>query len=37
MSKELKFNDSARKGIRKGVEQLSEAVKSWTKRKNCCY
>ena len=28
MSKELKFNDSARKGIRSGVEQLSEAVKS---------
>ena len=28
MSKELKFNDSARTGIRAGVEQLSEAVKS---------
>ena len=28
MSKELKFNDLARKGIRSGVEQLSDAVKS---------
>jgi len=28
MSKELKFSDSARTGIRSGVEQLSKAVKS---------